>query len=246
MKCKMDKTEKTLETYLLTNIDSMPPEVLNVILASLDPKTILNACLGNKKLKVLCSAKGELSVLNQAAIRYIAEQAPLSKPIRSLQEQASLLQRGCVTTYHFATDGNTSKLGFAQEVAFGAPTADPHEEYQSYVMEIRGLPPPKGTKVWICTETFNPHYEHDNHDEYPTIPHVEAFMTKQEAIDGFRSRSRGPHEGLDFQKFVKTMLEYPEDFEEEDEPVETVEDIIRLLEQRGIVSNLMLTELELP
>jgi hypothetical protein len=136
--------------YLEENFDSLPPEVVEVIVGSLDREDLLSLCLSNKKFLAYC--KG-LDWLNKRLIEFIEEEAPLSGSYSTLAEQANLIKRGfktCYTGVH-----HTAEVGGVTDLRFGSTQLNREDGHFDggpdfpINFSIVGLPPARGTRVWL-------------------------------------------------------------------------------------------------
>uniref|UniRef100_A0A6C0CH12 F-box domain-containing protein n=1 Tax=viral metagenome TaxID=1070528 RepID=A0A6C0CH12_9ZZZZ len=142
----MDPVEKNIEAYVGANFESIPEDVLHALLATMDPASMIALCTANPKLKKACSMRQEAATLDLAAARYIAEEAPLAQPIRSLADQANLIKRGYCTTYSCGVLLRSRYT--ALKVGFGPKTGS-SSTARTTNFSIKGMPPAQGTKVWI-------------------------------------------------------------------------------------------------
>lgn len=178
----MNATDQKLEEYLLGNFEVLPRDIVGVIVAQIDRKSLLDLCLSNKKFLGYCKSS---KWFDKKVLQYIEESAPLSGLFRSLDEQATLIEKGFKSCYyaHLESDDgeewNLVGLGFAAGDQSGR-----YHHAKIVKFEIVGLPPKKGTKVWLLAkinrETFDPDVLYPN--EYSYI-----FLSKEEAVEHLRS-----------------------------------------------------------
>jgi hypothetical protein len=174
----------------------LPSDVLNSLLASLDPQSLLNICTTNKAFSAFCSSKLGRKALDQASIQYIAQEAPLSKPIRSLGEQASLIKRGFATVYnvdYIIEKGVFIAASFYDEgmqAFFGY-----REEAEGYFhFEIKGCPPAEGTRVWIVIFVYHD-YDYHRDETITTVRCDGVYVTMEDAWSqhGYDKTMMVPH-----------------------------------------------------
>lgn len=181
----MAQVDQKLEDFLIGNFEKLPRDVVGVIAAQIDRESLLNLCLSNKRFLGYCQSS---KWFDQKILQYIEERAPLSGHFRSLEEQADLIEKGFKTCYYANIKPEDEETWFAVEAVFVSENTKKYvETLRSQVVkfEIVGLPPAKGTKVWLLArinrKTFNPNVLYPN--EYS-----EVFLTKQEAVDYLRTR----------------------------------------------------------
>lgn len=161
----MDAQSESLVQYLIGNFEKLPSDVLNLLIGQLKPQDALNLCSTNKRFYETCK---RIKALEKQALQFTAYEAPLGEPIHGPEDYASLIRRGFKTFYTFDDAGKTFvPMDF---VRFGLGYSTP--------FEIVGLPPPRGTRVWLFVEISD-----DNFQE--TI--VQVYSTKEDLIRAWRS-----------------------------------------------------------
>lgn len=178
----MDSVEKNIEEYILGNFSKLPTDVLNSLLASLDPKSLLNICTSNKAFSDFCASKLGRKALDKASIQYIAEEAPLSKPIRSFGEQANLIKRGFTTVYNlrygvsartFSLETINADFGFS-------------EDEGTLHFQIKGFPPMELTKVLVVVVVRH-HYDYHQHEYTTTVRSGGVYLSMEDVLNDYKS-----------------------------------------------------------
>lgn len=126
------------------NLPDMPIEVVHTMLSAMSYEDAKRTCSVNPRLKAICD---RADLLDLRARQYVAKQAPLGQVIHTFRDYANLIQRGFKTTYHMGVGEDYS------EVQFGSLNC--HEDQLMVNFDILGLPPPKGTTVWVLGD-LNP------------------------------------------------------------------------------------------
>jgi len=139
--------------YIQFNFETLPKDVLLLLMQQLTSKEVVALCSANVALQNRCNAIG---ALNQTLER----EAPLAKQTYNVTEQLHLLDRGYETVYSanliYGRDPEKefdyptrSKL---TDVRFGFPYVeftDTRWLVGKVTFSIKGLPPPKGTRVFV-------------------------------------------------------------------------------------------------
>lgn len=136
----MDVQTDPLVEYLIGNFEKLPSDVLGLLIGQLNPQDALNLCSSNKKFYKICKS---IKALEKQALQFTAHEAPLGKPINGPADYADLIRRGFKVLYTF--DPREEEVFVPREnVKFGLGFGVP--------FEIVGLPPPRGTRVWLFVE----------------------------------------------------------------------------------------------
>ena len=167
-----DKTEEVLEEYVANNFEVLPLDVLKLILSQMDRDALLNFCRTNKKFSGFCRSQKFRSLLDVKDLKYLSEQTPLAAPIRTLQDQVDLVKRGFRVTYKcdFDTTTRVATISFGH---YDEPGNEMNECFFNF--SIVGLPPARGTKVWLFLDT-------ERGMDREARPYAEVFVTQQEAL----------------------------------------------------------------
>lgn len=204
----MDSTNESLESYLLGNFEQMNSDIIGVILGQIDPLSALRLCQTSKKFYELC---GKIKALDKKALEFVSREAPLSVPVRTPAENAELIKRGFKTIYTVRFEEAELFIP-SQSVRFGIP-----DDGFEFGMEIVGLPPPKGTRVWIIVDT--------NWDE--GVPIAQVYSHREELIQAWN---------LESNRYITRLKKF---FEDEDD---TLSDLLKGI----MILQVIIREVELP
>ena len=121
------------------NLDSLSSDILSVIMSTLSYDEVKYVCSLNKRLSDLCKRRG---VIDLKARQIAAHEAPLGTLVQTQRSHVDLIQRGLKTVYnaHYRKPNDTASFGLADVRKTGLVE-----------FEIVGLPPPKGTIVWVMS-----------------------------------------------------------------------------------------------
>lgn len=124
------------EVLRQVNLDTLPVTVLAVMMASLSYEDVKRLCSTVKGLAARCK---KYDLIELKAREEVAREAPLSQLVASYKNHVKLIERGYKTVYNFDMDVD-------EEATFGLGDLDVAGQIE---FEIVGLPPPKGTRVWV-------------------------------------------------------------------------------------------------
>lgn len=157
-----------IKKYILGNFRVLPADVLEYLLLGLDKQDLLTMCISSREFSDFCESKKGRGILDKAAIEFMKENAPLSEPIRSITEQANLVKRGFSSVYFvwllYDTAHNkyiVPSIGTQFYDEFPTTPLEKEDDDEDnpryfdtpnspYTFSIRGLPPKKGTKIWLA------------------------------------------------------------------------------------------------
>jgi hypothetical protein len=124
-------------------------------------------------LSSFAEANKAKTLIDMKDLEYLQRQTPIAAPIRSLTDQVNLVRRGFKTVYSCIYDVDAVE---ADEVTFGLRDGDVEDPYVYFNFSIVGLPPARGTKVWILLDTeaaMGPEAH----------PQAEVYLSKEEALE---------------------------------------------------------------
>ncbi len=128
--------------YVTTNFHTLPKDILLKLLGMMSTKDVIALCSTERGLRRECERIG-------AYKRVLEREAPLAEANYGPIEQIHLIDRGFSTLY--SADLNVNKL---TNVKFGFPYY--YTDVDRAIFEIRGMPPARGTKVWIAGVPYEP------------------------------------------------------------------------------------------
>jgi hypothetical protein len=168
--------DQNLQDFILGNFNSIPEEVIDVIIAQIDRTALLSLCQTNTDFSSYCEKEG---LFDRLTLENMNHETPLGGYYRTLAEQANLIKRGFGTVYHFTyEDGEISDIGFGYH--HDIPELQ-NANYFAAEIDIKGLPPKSGTVVWLLVNTryINP------------IAYPQVFQTHKAAFSASKASKKG-------------------------------------------------------
>jgi len=130
-----------VSNYIKENFEKLPKDVLLKLMNYLSAVDVLSLCKIKPEFMQECF---RIKAFDQA----LAREAPLTKQSYDVVDQISLIDRGYKTLYNGRMDRNYEIL--VTDIKFGFPYDDnPMINVEKVIFSIKGLPPPRGTRVWL-------------------------------------------------------------------------------------------------
>lgn len=180
----------------------------------MDTISILRLSQCSRAINDLCQ---KTKMLEKRASQYVSSITPFVATFARIQDYALLLKKGFQTTYSVFWEPGILSV-HSKDVTFGAPQTTVRE----FALEIHGLPPPKGTKVWAVVDTDGQDYR---------IPYAHVYWSKEEVIEAW------DNEHSSFLNYLKDLM---------NEVGKTKESIFEDLFGGQIVEGIIIREVELP
>jgi len=217
----------TLQEIAGFDLEKLPTPVLASLLSRLSYRDVASLCNANRELRRRCLEQG---LLNIKARQEIEQEAPLTESVLSHEDHLKLIRRGFVTTYHFGFHRDRS---LRDGVRFGPleSAVNIDDGYRNFT--IIGLPPPKGTKVFVVTSDLD---VTSPVGVYMSIEEIAEIVNKYIAI-GFPAIEDEPVDNDVLFDFASAVLVEREEF-----VTEIVQDFLK----DRIAFDYMIFELTLP
>jgi len=155
----------TLQELESFDLDSLPTPVLVAVLSQLSYADAQRLCATRKNIRRKCL---QLNLLDIKAREELQREAPLAQQFITREEHVKLIHRGFVTTYRFNLNEDRSGAG---RVEFGNFEADNDDGQRTFMMV--GLPPPKGTTVFVVTRMWR---QDDTTGVYLSLAEIRASI----------------------------------------------------------------------
>lgn len=161
---------RNIPNYIRENFETLPKDVFLRLMQDLSAVDVVSLCSTNPRIRAEC-------IRIKAYDEALAREAPLAKQTYNVTEQISLIDRGFKTLYNVSLDN----INNVYDVKFGFPYNVDAFNTRKSIFSIKGLPAPKGTKVWIMGHTGENEQMHTWREGY-----ISAFASADHAIQFVR------------------------------------------------------------
>jgi hypothetical protein len=154
--------QNNIKNIIFSNFSKLGKDEFILLANMLSLEDLSALCKSSKEIKQYCY---EYKLFENRSRKYVMDATPLSEPIYSFKNQVELIKRGFSSVYTIVFGLNnigTLDNNLIKEVRFGLPNqyimekaANNNTPLVERPFEIKGLPPKKGTEVYIVGYIFD-------------------------------------------------------------------------------------------